>query len=161
MATFGEITIQAVPVSGQQLSKTGENSLPIVRTLLDDYDDNVIILAAYRRPGYRKKFKKIVETTTVRKVTTTEEVKPTTEKVIPVTTTKVVQVTTEKVERRDRLSRGGDRSNSAWNIRKRVTRPPKIVQAKKPIVAVNVIDDEEEYSLRRARYLFSQRQGRK
>lgn len=131
-----------------------------VNAFLDENNENIIILAAYRRRG--GKYKKLTETTTTKATTTTttEAVQSTTEEVITTTTEELEKVTQDvKPKTVTNVSRNQlKNSEAAWLARKRVTRPPKIVQPKK-VVKVNVID-EEEYSVRRARYLFTQRSGR-
>lgn len=115
-------------------------------------------------------------TTTQASTTTTQEPKTTTQaptRAIELTTVKVIQVTPKEVVavtapetvkvgkdiRRNQLA-AQERQNLLWAARKRVTRPPTAyVQKKKPL-KVNVVD-EEDYSVRRARYLFTQRSGRK
>lgn len=104
------------------------------------------------------------------KTTTVESVKVSTEKALKATTEEELKVTTEENVNllRERTMRGMTKirrnevakieRDPLWLARKRVTRPPKSVPTKKPI-KVNVID-EEDYSLRRARYLFSQRSGK-
>ncbi|KAJ6642059.1 hypothetical protein Bhyg_07005 [Pseudolycoriella hygida] len=126
-----------------------------------------------------------VTTEEVIKVRTEEDVPITTEEVIEVTTKKteilttqkMVRVTTEKPVKvvpsttsdppkvtqeykilsrlRKNQIRNEDTKDPLWIARKRVTRPPKIFSSRKPVVV-----DEEDYSSRRARYLFSQRLGK-
>lgn len=96
-------------------------------------------------------------TTTASTTTTTEAIEFTPEEVIKVTTAETVNLA--KDIRRNQLARQ-DRQNSLWAARKRVTRPPIAYVQKKKALKVN-IEDEEEYSVRRARYLFTQRTGRK
>lgn len=95
--------------------------------------------------------------TTSASTTTTEAIEFTPEEVIKVTTAGTVSLA--KDIRRNQLARQ-DRQNSLWAARKRVTRPPIAYVQKKKALKVN-IEDEEEYSVRRARYLFTQRTGRK
>lgn len=183
LALSSEIIIRAEVVAGQQLNTFEKR--PLTKFNAFD-DDGIIILAAYRRRGgsVRGKYKKVIATTTEKavKILSTEPVKlttepttttkstATTEKAVQSTTEKVIKVTTEEsvkvtkdikpktvpVVRRSQLTIE-DQQNALWLARKRVTRPPKAVQPKKA-VKVNVVD-EEEYSLRRARYLFTQRLG--
>lgn len=167
VAITSEFTIsQSALATGQLINRFDERPLTKVNAFHDNAD-GIIILAAFRRSG-RRKYKKVIEVTTekARKVTIDETVKPstTTEKVVQVTTEKAMKVTqnpdmqtTVKV-RRNKVP-NADNRNGLWIARKRVTRPPKSVPTRKKVV-VNVVD-EEEYSIRRARYLFSQRSGKR
>lgn len=160
-----------------------ERPLTKVNAFDGDSADGIIILAALRRRGanFRGKYKKLIEVTTEKvvkvtsdatvKVTTEEVVKVTTEKAVKVTTEKVVKLTTEEAvkvtsgqkiklmtkARRNQLT-NEDTLDPLWIARKRVTRAPQSIATKKSVM-VNVVD-EEEYSLRRARYLFSLRSGK-
>ncbi|KAG4074575.1 hypothetical protein HA402_004446 [Bradysia odoriphaga] len=181
VAVFSEIQIRPVLAAGQPSFNTFDDR-PANKgnSLFSDGDDGVIIIAALRRPGgtFRGKYKKVIETTTRKVVkvsttdastSTTEAFTSTTEATEP-TTEKVIQVTQEKVLttpasvkatndiRRNQLATQ-DRQNSLWLARKRVTRPTVYGQKKKAL-KVNIVD-EEDYSVRRARYLFTQRAGRK
>ncbi|XP_037037403.1 uncharacterized protein LOC119075117 [Bradysia coprophila] len=183
VAVFSEIQIRPVLAAGQQLFNSFDNR-PANKgnSLFSDRDDGVIIIAALRRPGgtFRGKYKKIIETTTRKVVkvstteaststteastSTTEATEPTTEKVIQVTheevLTTLAPVKITKDIRRNQLATQ-DRQNSLWSARKRVTRPTTAYVQKKKALKVTIVDDEEDYSVRRARYLFTQRAGRK
>lgn len=152
-----------------------ERPLTKVNAFDGDSSDGIIILAALRRRGtnFRGKYKKLIEVTTekVVKVTSEATVKVTTEEVVKVTTVEAVKVTAEETvkvtsgqkiklmtkARRNQLT-NEDTLDPLWIARKRITRPPKNITTKKSVM-VKVVD-EEEYSLRRARYLFSQRSGK-
>lgn len=170
MAITSEFTIsQSALATGQLINGVVERPFSKVNVFHSDNADGIIILAAFRRRSgtNRRKFKKVMEVTTEKamKVTSEETVKPsTTEKVVEVTTEQAVKVTPdqEKSILKVRRNEGAyeNSRNGLWIARKRVTRPPKSVPTRKK-VKVNVVVDEEDYSIRRARYLFSQRSGKR
>lgn len=158
-------------VAGQQLNGFEDRPITKVNAFRGD-GDGVIILAAFRRPGgnSRRKYKKVIEVSTDKALKVTTEqvtVKVTTAKVaiqpaLHVTTEESVRLTKDQNRksmikaRRNELT---NEENALWLARKRITRPPKSVPTKKVVKKVVVVD-EEDYSLRRARYLFSQRSGK-
>lgn len=163
-----EISSQSVLVAGQQLSGYDDRPITKVNTNTFHRDgDGVIILAALRRRSgnSRRKYKKVIEVTTDKTLKVTTEkvvVKATTEPALRVSTKEAVRLTDQnrksitKVRRNELTNDGND--NPLWVARKRITRPPKSVPTKKAVKVIVV--DEEDYSIRRARYFFTQRSGK-
>lgn len=146
LAITRAIVTESVIVEGQHLDNGIDENVGLkssTKVNFDNENDNkpgIIILAALRRRGGRRqrKYKKVVQET---KTETPEPLPDPTPH-----TTRPPKVL--KDEKKKALS----------TISRRITRPTKSVPHKKPI-KVNV-EDLEEYSLRRARYLFTLRSGK-
>lgn len=129
-------------VQGQQLVN-GIDERPSIKFNFDDEDDNkngTIILAAFRRRGGRRygKINKVVQDIKVENKDPFLDVSQ--------------QTTSPPKILQDQIKK------PLPTISRRITRPTKSVPHKKPL-KVNVVD-LEPYSVRRARYLFSQRTGK-
>lgn len=156
----------AIAADGQQFNKFEFEERPLNKLNVFDGEntDGIIIIAALRRRGgkFRGKYRKLIDATTEKAVKVDEIMKVTTEETVKASTKKVVQMTTEEAvkvtnDQTMKSRRNEDNQNALWIARKRVTRPPRSVPTRKKVKVI----DEEDYSVRRARYLFTQRLGKR